>query len=153
MGFRSALGVSIIPPYETYIPYEVYIVPGLIGMVQLFNGMQSSLSMVYDREMGSMRTSLVFTYLQAYSWNSRLCIAGLCLFVDCCSVWLHEPANGLYLVTTCLTHCRIDAWCICNGVVFPYQAIGKFCRHNEFRNFSDVIPVFGPLPIVENTRE
>jgi ABC-2 type transport system permease protein len=28
-------------------------------MVQLFNGMQSSLSMVYDREMGSMRTLLI----------------------------------------------------------------------------------------------
>ena len=58
-GFRAALGISIIPPYETYITYEVYIVPGLIGMIQLFNGMQSSLSMVYDREMGSMRTLLV----------------------------------------------------------------------------------------------
>jgi len=58
-GFRSALGISIIPPYETYIPYEVYIIPGLIGMIQLFNGMQSSLSMVYDREMGSMRTLLI----------------------------------------------------------------------------------------------
>ena len=58
-GFRSVLGVSIIPPYETYVTYEVYIAPGLIGMIQLFNGMQSSLSMVYDREMGSMRTLLV----------------------------------------------------------------------------------------------
>ncbi len=58
-GFRSALGVSILPPYDTYIPYEVYIAPGLIGMIQLFNGMQSSLSMVYDREMGSMRTLLI----------------------------------------------------------------------------------------------
>ena len=57
-GFRAVLGVSIIPPYETYITYEVYIVPGLIGMIQLFNGMQSSLSMVYDREMGSMRVLL-----------------------------------------------------------------------------------------------
>ena len=47
-GFRSVLGVAIIPPYETYIPYEVYIAPGLIAMIQLFNGMQSSLSMVYD---------------------------------------------------------------------------------------------------------
>jgi ABC-2 type transport system permease protein len=28
-------------------------------MIQLFNGMQSSLSMVYDREMGNMRTLLV----------------------------------------------------------------------------------------------
>ncbi len=34
-------------------------VPGLVAMIQLFNGMQSSLSMVYDREMGSMRTLLV----------------------------------------------------------------------------------------------
>jgi len=31
----------------------------LIAMIQLFNGMQSSLSMVYDREMGSMRMLLV----------------------------------------------------------------------------------------------
>lgn len=57
-GFRSVLGLSIIPPYETYITYEAYIVPGLCGMVQLFNGMQSSLSLVYDREMGSMRLLL-----------------------------------------------------------------------------------------------
>ncbi|MCI0733871.1 MAG: ABC transporter permease, partial [Methylococcaceae bacterium] len=58
-GFRSTLGIAIIPPYETYILYEVYITPGLIGMIQLFNGMQSSLSMVYDREMGSMKTLLI----------------------------------------------------------------------------------------------
>ena len=58
-GFRAALGIAITPPYETYILYEVYITPGLIGMIQLFNGMQSSLSMVYDREMGSMRILLV----------------------------------------------------------------------------------------------
>ena len=57
-GFRAALGLSIIEPYQTYITYEVYIVPGLIGMIQLFNGMQSSLSMVYDQEMGSMRILL-----------------------------------------------------------------------------------------------
>jgi ABC-2 type transport system permease protein len=58
-GFRQVLGISIVPPYETYILYEVYITPGLIAMIQLFNGMQSSLSMVYDREMGNMRTLLV----------------------------------------------------------------------------------------------
>ena len=58
-GFRQVLGVSIIPPYETYVLYEVYITPGLMAMIQLFNGMQSSLSMVYDREMGNMRTLLV----------------------------------------------------------------------------------------------
>ena len=58
-GFRTALGLAINPPYETYILYEVYITPGLCGMIQLFNGMQSSLSMVYDREMGSMRLLMV----------------------------------------------------------------------------------------------
>ncbi|MDT8858114.1 ABC transporter permease [Paracoccaceae bacterium Fryx2] len=57
-GFRAALGLSIIPPYQTYITYEVYIVPGLCAMIQLFNGMQSSLSLVYDQEMGSMRLLL-----------------------------------------------------------------------------------------------
>ena len=57
-GFRAALGLSIMPPYQTYITYEIYIVPGLCAMVQLFNGMQSSLSLVYDREMGSMRLLL-----------------------------------------------------------------------------------------------
>lgn len=58
-GFRAALGVSIIPPYETYISYETYIVPGLMAMVQLFNGMQSSLSLIVDRELGSMRILLL----------------------------------------------------------------------------------------------
>jgi ABC-2 type transport system permease protein len=58
-GFRQTLGVSIIPPYDTYILYDVYITPGLIAMIQLFNGMQSSLTMVYDRETGGIRTFLV----------------------------------------------------------------------------------------------
>lgn len=58
-GFRAALGVSIIPPYSTYITYETYILPGLCCMILLFNGMQGSLSMVYDREMGSMRVLLM----------------------------------------------------------------------------------------------
>ncbi|GGO75599.1 transport permease protein [Marinobacterium nitratireducens] len=58
-GFRAALGVAIIPPYQTYITYETYIAPGLCCMILLFNGMQSSLSMVYDREMGSMRVLLM----------------------------------------------------------------------------------------------
>ncbi len=57
-GFRAALGLSITPPYQTYITYEVYIVPGLVAMILLFNAMQSALSLVYDREMGSMRVLL-----------------------------------------------------------------------------------------------
>lgn len=79
-GFRAALGVSIIPPYETYITYEVYITPGLIGMIQLFNGMQSSLSMVYDREMGSMRVLLTSPLPRWYLLVCRL-LAGVCVSV------------------------------------------------------------------------
>ena len=74
-GFRQVLGVSIIPPYDTYVLYEVYITPGLIAMIQLFNGMQSSLSMVYDREMGNMRTLLVSPFPRWYLLSSKL-IAG-----------------------------------------------------------------------------
>src|ERR1700732_2060902 len=71
-GFRQVLGISIIPPYETYIPYEVYIAPGLMAMIQLFNGMQSSLSMVYDREMGNMRTLLVSPFPRWFLLTSKL---------------------------------------------------------------------------------
>src|SRR5438552_16579202 len=71
-GFRQVLGISIIPPYEVYILYEVYITPGLIAMIQLFNGMQSSLSMVYDREMGNMRTLLVSPLPRWYLLSCKL---------------------------------------------------------------------------------
>ncbi len=57
-GFRNVFGVAVVEPYDSYIPYDVYIAPGLVGMVLLFNGMQSSLAMVYDREMGLMRLLL-----------------------------------------------------------------------------------------------
>ena len=109
-GFRAALGISIIPPYQTYITYEVYIVPGLVGMIQLFNGMQSSLSMVYDREVGSMRmlltsplprwwllasrlmASVIVSLLQVYAF---LLIAGLFDIVA-------EPLGYLYVLPALL---------------------------------------------------
>ena len=71
-GFRAALGLSIIPPYQTYVTYETYIVPGLCAMVLLFNGMQSSLSLVYDREMGSMRLLLTSPYPRGWLLFCRL---------------------------------------------------------------------------------
>ena len=58
-GLHDLLGISIIPPYRTYTPYQEYILPGLIGMVVLFQSMQSALSLVYDREVGVMRVMLV----------------------------------------------------------------------------------------------
>lgn len=75
-GFRSLLGVSIIAPYETYIHYEVYIAPGLIAMIQLFNGMQSSLTMVYDREIGTMKSLLISPFPRWFLLSSKL-VAGM----------------------------------------------------------------------------
>ncbi|MEQ8823609.1 MAG: ABC transporter permease [Filomicrobium sp.] len=71
-GFRQVLGISIIPPYETYVLYETYVTPGLLGMVLLFNAMQSSLSMVYDRETGAMRTLLVSPFPRWFLLSSKL---------------------------------------------------------------------------------
>jgi ABC-2 type transport system permease protein len=76
-GFRAALGISIIPPYQTYITYEVYIAPGLVAMVLLFNAMQSSLSMVYDREMGGMRVLLMSPLPRSYLLLSKLLASAL----------------------------------------------------------------------------
>ena len=71
-GFRQVLGVSIIPPYQTYVLYEVFVTPGLVGMILLFNAMQSSLSMVYDRETGAMRTLLVSPFPRSFLLISKL---------------------------------------------------------------------------------
>ena len=79
-GFHFVLGVSIIPPYDTYIPYEVYIAPGLIAMILLFNGMLISLSMVYDREMGSMRILMVSPLPRWFLLTAKL-LAGCVLSV------------------------------------------------------------------------
>jgi ABC-2 type transport system permease protein len=75
-GFRAAFGTSSSPPYVTDITYDVYIVPGLMAMIQLFNGMQSSLSMVYDREMGSMKVLLTTPLPRAFLLFARL-LAGV----------------------------------------------------------------------------
>src|SRR5947209_8893691 len=102
-GFRFTLGVSIIPPYETYIPYEVYVAPGLAAMIQLFNGMQSSLSMVYDREMGSMRVLLTSPLPRWYLLTAKL-LAGVVVsvlqvyaFLAIALLWEVEPPVWGYL--------------------------------------------------------
>src|SRR3954454_4709796 len=85
--FQNVFGVSIIPPYTTYITYQTYIVPGLLGIVLLFHGMQSSLSMVYDREMGIMRLLLTAPLPR---WVLLVCklVAGTALSVITCYVFM-----------------------------------------------------------------
>ena len=71
-GFRQVLGVSIIPPYQTYVLYEVFVTPGLVGLILLFNAMLTSLTMVYDRETGAMRTLLVSPFPRSFLLISKL---------------------------------------------------------------------------------
>lgn len=99
VGFRSVLGLSIIPPYETYILYEVYIVPGLVGMMLLFHGMQSSLSMVYDREMGSMRVLLTAPLPRWWLLGARLLASALTII----------PIVYLFLLLACFWEVRPPA--------------------------------------------
>ena len=105
-GFYNVFGVSIIPPYKTYVTYQVYIVPGLLGIILLFHGMQSSLSMVYDREMGVMRLLLTAPLPR---WVLLACklVAGTSLSVITCYVFLavcilfdvtFEPISWLYVL-------------------------------------------------------
>ena len=108
-GFHFVLGVSITPPYRTYIPYEVYIAPGLAGMIQLFNGMQSSLSMVYDREMGSMRILMVSPFPRWFLLVCKL-LAGVAvsavqvyIFLAIAWFWdIHPPVLGYLYVLPAL---------------------------------------------------
>ena len=86
-GFHNVFGVAIAPPYETYVEYKEYMVPGLLGMVALFNGMQSSLSMVYDREMGVMRLLLTAPLARGWLLAFKL-LAGTALSVLQMTVFL-----------------------------------------------------------------
>jgi ABC-2 type transport system permease protein len=113
-GFRQVLGVSIIPPYETYVLYEVYITPGLIAMIQLFNGMQSSLTMVYDRETGGMRTLLVSPFPRWWLLTCKL-LAGtivsmLQVYAYLLIAWFWEiqpPTIGYFTVAPALVLCGL----------------------------------------------
>ena len=116
-GFRSVLGVSIEPPYETYVLYEVYVVPGLCAMIQLFNGMQSSLSMVYDRETGAMRTLLVSPFPRWFLLTSKL-FAGVAVsllqvyaFLAIAWFWdVRPPLGGFFGAAPCVDYQWNDAW-------------------------------------------
>lgn len=108
-GFRFVLGVSIAPPYETYVLYEEYVVPGLCAMVLLFQGMQSSLSMVYDREVGSMRVLLTSPlprwWLLACKLLAGVLVGVLQVYVFLAVAWFWEvrpPPIGYLLVLPAL---------------------------------------------------
>ena len=154
-GFRSVLGVSIIPPYQTYVLYEEYITPGLIGMIQLFSGMQTSLSMVYDREMGSMRILLTSPAPRWFLLVNKL-LAGTVISILQVYVFLAirlvlgntPPYRRLSNTITNAYIDRIYAQCYRIVHIVGNQAVGKFCRNYEFRYIPNVLRFFRALSIM-----
>ncbi len=71
-GFRQMPDLGTVMPFDPNLDYRLYMVPGLALMVCLFNGMQSSLSMVYDREMGVMRLLLTAPLPRTYLLACKL---------------------------------------------------------------------------------
>ena len=137
-GFRSILGVSIIPPYDTYVLYPVYITPGLMAMIQLFNGMQSSLSMVYDREMGNMRTLLVsplprwFLLVSKLSAGMLVSLLQVYAYLIVAYFWDIEPPNlwGYLTVLPAL---------ILSGLMFGALGILLSSMIKQLENFAGVM--------------
>jgi ABC-2 type transport system permease protein len=79
-GFRQMPDLGSVMPFDPNLDYRLYMVPGLALMVCLFNGMQSSLAMVYDREMGVMRLLLTAPLPRTYLLACKL-LAGAFLSV------------------------------------------------------------------------
>lgn len=136
-GFRSVLGISIIPPYETYIVYEEYITPGLLGMILLFNGMQSSLSMVYDREMGSMSvlltTPLPRWYLLLCKLLAGVFVAVLQAYVFLAIAWfwdIRPPLHGYLMVLPAL---------FCAGLMLGALGLLLSSLIKQLENFAGVM--------------
>jgi ABC-2 type transport system permease protein len=71
-GFRQVPDLGTIMPFDATLDYRLYMAPGLALMVCLFNGMQSSLAMVYDREMGVMRLLLTAPLPRTYLLACKL---------------------------------------------------------------------------------
>ena len=71
-GFRQMPVLGNVMPFNPDLDYRLYMVPGLALMVCLFNGMQSSLAMVYDREMGVMRLLLTAPLPRGYLLACKL---------------------------------------------------------------------------------
>ena len=158
-GFYNVFGVSIIPPYKTYITYQVYIVPGLLGIILLFHGMQSSLSMVYDREMGVMRLLLTAPLPR---WVLLACklVAGTALSVITCYVFLavcilfdvtFEPIGWLYVLPALIVSGLMLGLAVAVSLGL-HQAGREFRRRDELRDVSDVLLLVRALSVVEAAR-
>ena len=163
-GVGSARGIDpgLLNFYPTQnVNYFEYITPGLLGMVLLFSGMQSSLSMVYDREMGVMKILLTVPLPRWYMLVSKInagtilsIIQAYCFLIICLPIVnIYTPFLTSYtgwliafpfivLFGLMLRIFRLFAICL-------YKTIRKFCRNYEFCNISNVFYFFSSLSFME----
>ncbi len=137
-GFRNVLGVSMIPPYDTYVLYEVFITPGLVAMIQLFNGMQSSLSMVYDREMGSMRTLLISPFPRWWLLTSKL-LAGVSVSLAQVYVFLLAAALLMDVVMPPIGYVLVLPALMLTGMMLGAMGLVLSSFIKQLENFAGVM--------------
>jgi len=137
VGFRSALSFTVEEPYVGPVPYEIYILPGLVAMVQLFNGMQSSLSMVYDREMGSMRLMLTSPFPRWWLLFSKLAagtaisLVQVYVFLGVAALFgITLPAAGYFMMLPVL---------ILSGLAFGALGLLLSSTIDQLENFAGVM--------------
>lgn len=146
-GFRNVMGFPSSPPYTSYVEYDVYITPGLVAMIILFNGMQTSLSMVLDREMGSMKTLFSSPLPRWFLLTSKL-IAGAFVsilqsyaYILIATLWIYyrlgtaglPPWEGYFILLPTLLIC---------GVALGAMGLFVSSRVRQIENFAGVMNFF-----------
>lgn len=135
-GFRNVFGVAIAEPYDTYIPYDVYIVPGLMGMVLLFNGMQSSLAMVYDREMGLMRLLLTAPLPRWWLLFAKLCATALLSVLQVLAFVIVAALIGTSLPMSALTTAHAAAATLAGALMMAALGLLLSVYVKQLENFA-----------------
>jgi len=136
-GFRAALGMSIIPPYRTYIPYETYIAPGLCGMILLFSAMQSSLSLVNDRESGTMRLMLTAPWPRWFLLGAKLVAGALVGLLQVAAFLVIGWAYGIHLPP--LGYLAALPAVILSGLMLGALGLLLSARVRQLENFAGVM--------------
>ena len=158
-GFYNVFGVSIIPPYKTYVTYQVYIVPGLLGMilsvprhaVLAVDGLRPRDGRDAAPAHGAA-AALGTAGLQARGRNCALGHHLLRVSRRLHSLRRHVRTDRLACGVSGADRLRPDAWCAVAVPVGLYPPGGEFRRRDEFRDVSDVLLLLGALSAVAAAR-
>jgi ABC-2 type transport system permease protein len=77
VGMQSAFGQLMFEPASTFGSLAEYMVPGLVGLVLLYNGVQSALAVVYDRKAMLLRSFLAAPLPRWYLLGCKLLAAAI----------------------------------------------------------------------------